>query len=82
MTTINQKKITDNKHVLQWVEEMAVLCQPSQVVWCDGSEDEKKRFTAEAVAAGDLEAAQRDFQEVATLVRDAGAKAEAHANLR
>src|SRR5580698_9566161 len=46
--------LTTNPAVTRWVEEMAALCQPDKVVWCDGSEEEKARLTAEAVAAGVL----------------------------
>ena len=37
-----------------WVDEITRLCEPDQVVWCDGSEEEKKRLTDEAVAKGIL----------------------------
>lgn len=46
--------LTSNKHLLGWVEEMAAMCQPDDVVWCDGSEDEKKRLTDLAVSKGIL----------------------------
>jgi phosphoenolpyruvate carboxykinase (GTP) len=45
---------TTNPHVLAWVAEQVRLCQPDRVVWCDGSETERARLTAEAVAAGIL----------------------------
>jgi len=45
---------TLNKAILAWVDEMARLCQPDEVFWCDGSEAEKKALTAEAVAKGIL----------------------------
>jgi phosphoenolpyruvate carboxykinase (GTP) len=45
---------TTNKAVTRWVEEMAALCQPDKVAWCDGSEEEKRRLTDEAVAQGIL----------------------------
>jgi phosphoenolpyruvate carboxykinase (GTP) len=34
---------------------MARMCEPDQVVWIDGSEEEKDRLTAQAVATGELE---------------------------
>ena len=44
----------ENEHVKSWVDEMADLCKPDRVVWCDGSDDERARLTAEAVATGVL----------------------------
>jgi phosphoenolpyruvate carboxykinase (GTP) len=49
------KTLTKNPHVLKWVAEMAALTKPDRIVWCDGSEAEKQRFTEEAVAAKILE---------------------------
>ncbi len=45
---------TTNEAVIRWVEEMAALCQPDKIVWCDGSGEEKKRLTEEALAQGIL----------------------------
>jgi phosphoenolpyruvate carboxykinase (GTP) len=48
------KPNTNNPEVLAWVEKMKALCQPDQVYWCDGSEQEKATLTAEAVRLGIL----------------------------
>ncbi len=45
---------TTNSAVRAWVEEMAALCQPDRVHWCDGSAAEKEALTVDAVAAGVL----------------------------
>jgi phosphoenolpyruvate carboxykinase (GTP) len=49
------KPLTDNKHLLAWIEECAKLTKPDQIVWCDGSEDEQRRLTEVALAQGVLE---------------------------
>ncbi len=46
---------TENAQLLAWVKEMAVLTKPDSIVWCDGSEEEKKRLTEQAVSEGVLE---------------------------
>jgi phosphoenolpyruvate carboxykinase (GTP) len=38
----------------KWVDEVASLCGPEDVVWCDGSADERRRLTRKAVDAGAL----------------------------
>ena len=52
MTT--NEPTTANPRVRQWVSEMAALCRPERIHWCDGSEAEKQSFTDEAVAKGIL----------------------------
>ncbi|MFO0599889.1 MAG: phosphoenolpyruvate carboxykinase (GTP) [Myxococcaceae bacterium] len=46
--------LTTNKHLLGWVEEMAAMCTPDQVVFCDGTPEETKRLTDYAVSKGIL----------------------------
>ena len=41
-----------NKRLAQWVEEVAALCQPDPVYWCDGSQAEYDRLMAGMVASG------------------------------
>ena len=43
-----------NASIQQWVKEVAAMCQPDDVFWCDGSEEEKERLTRVAVECGDL----------------------------
>lgn len=52
---ITNQSITDNDNVHRWVDEMAELCQPDQVIYCDGSEQEKDKLTHQALASGELE---------------------------
>ncbi|HEU4334177.1 MAG TPA: phosphoenolpyruvate carboxykinase, partial [Candidatus Eisenbacteria bacterium] len=46
--------MTKNQSLLDWIGEMVRLCQPDHVVWCDGSESEKRRLTDQAVEEGVL----------------------------
>lgn len=47
-----QQAPTKNKKLLEWVEEMAELAQPDDVVWCDGSAQEWDRLTQQMVESG------------------------------
>ena len=46
--------MTNNKHVLDWINSMAELVQPDQIVWIDGSEEQTEALRAEACATGAL----------------------------
>ncbi|MGE5304384.1 MAG: phosphoenolpyruvate carboxykinase (GTP) [Alphaproteobacteria bacterium] len=52
--TSSRGKVPSNAHVVKWVQEMAAMCQPEDIVWCDGSEAEKEKLTRVAVETGDL----------------------------
>ncbi len=44
--------MTRHQRLEAWVREMAQLCQPDQVVWCDGSPDEYQRMLHRLVQSG------------------------------
>ena len=43
---------TSNKKLLDWVQEVATMCQPDSVYWCDGSPAEYDAMAAKLVDAG------------------------------
>jgi len=45
---------TNHTKLVEWVKSMAALLKPEKVVWCDGSQAEWDRLTAELVAQGTL----------------------------
>ncbi len=49
---ITIKTEVKNKKLLAWVEEMAKMCQPDQIYWCDGSQEENDRLLKEMVDSG------------------------------
>ncbi len=44
--------MTTNKKLQAWVKEMADMCQPDQIYWCDGSQEENDRLIQELVNVG------------------------------
>lgn len=43
-----------HKEAAKWINDMIALCKPDKVVYCDGSEEEKARLTAEAASTGEM----------------------------
>ena len=41
-----------NPRLLAWVAEVAALCKPDNIYWCDGSDEENKRLSEQLVKAG------------------------------
>ena len=46
--------MTNNKCVLSWIDEMAAMTQPDQIVWIDGTEAQAEALRAEACSTGEL----------------------------
>ena len=44
--------MTTNKKLTAWVEEVAKLCRPDNIYWCDGSQAEYDRLINEMVKSG------------------------------
>jgi len=43
-----------NASIQKWIKEVSSMCQPDEIFWCDGSEDEREQLTQIAVQCGDL----------------------------
>ncbi len=43
---------TNNKALLEWVEQVRALCKPDRVHWCDGSQQEYDALCSQMVEAG------------------------------
>ena len=43
-----------NPYVRHWVEECVGLCEPDEVIWCDGSAEERQQLLRRAVREGTL----------------------------
>jgi phosphoenolpyruvate carboxykinase (GTP) len=46
------KPLSENKHLLRWIEKMVELCQPDAVHWVDGSQAESDALCAQMVDGG------------------------------
>lgn len=44
--------MTSNKQLLNWVDEMASLCKPEKIHWCDGSQEEYDKLAGILVEKG------------------------------
>ena len=46
--------MTTNKYVLGWIDEMAKMTQPDNIVWIDGTEAQAEALRAEACSTGEM----------------------------
>ena len=51
MSTVSAPPTT-NAALIKWVEEVAALCKPDRIAWCDGSEAEYNHLCAQMVESG------------------------------
>jgi len=45
-------KLTENKTLLKWVDDVVAMCRPDQVHWCDGSRQEAESLCRRMVETG------------------------------
>lgn len=55
MSTATMSPPTTNPTLLKWVDQMADLCKPDRIHWCDGTDREADELTRQAVEAGEVE---------------------------
>ena len=46
--------LTNNKHVTDWIDEMAAMTKPDSIMWIDGSEAQLETLRAEACSTGEI----------------------------
>ncbi len=46
--------MTNNKFVLNWIDEMAAMTKPDKIVWIDGSDAQAEALRAEACSTGEI----------------------------
>src|SRR5882724_7378939 len=52
MTRTLGEKNTNHQKLISWVEEVAALCQPEKIFWCDGSDAENQSLCDLMVKSG------------------------------
>lgn len=45
---------TNNKKLIDWVSKMARMCQPEEIVWIDGSDEQKLALQRQSLAEGEI----------------------------
>ena len=58
MVSVEIPSFVKNEKAGRWVREMAALCKPDSVYWCDGSQEEYDRMCETMVDAGTFTPAQ------------------------
>ncbi len=46
--------MTNNKYVLNWIDEMSAMTKPDKIVWIDGTEAQAEALRAEACSTGEM----------------------------
>ena len=59
---IKENGLTNNKVLLDWVQEVAELTKPEKVVWITGEEAQLEEIRKEGCSTGELISAQKRYQ--------------------
>ncbi len=51
-TSVQVPSFVQNQKLITWVEEVAALCQPERIHWCDGSQEEYDALCEQMVQGG------------------------------
>ena len=51
---LNHPTYVRNARLIAWIADMAALCKPDRIHWCDGSDEEYDRLCQQLVAAGTM----------------------------
>ncbi len=80
------KPSTTNQKLISWVNEMAALCQPDKIYWCDGSDAENQMLCDLMVKSGTFTKLDEQKRPGSYLARshpsDVGARGGSHVHLR
>jgi phosphoenolpyruvate carboxykinase (GTP) len=57
----HSRPLSQNKHLLRWVDKMADLVKPNSIHWVDGSEKERDALCAQMVSAGTFTRLNQDL---------------------
>ena len=55
------KHLTQNKTVIDWIEEKIALVSPDEVMWIDGSEEQLDALRAKACETGEMTKLNEDL---------------------
>ena len=55
---LNAPSYVKNARLIAWVADMAALCKPDNIYWCDGSDEEYNRLCQQLVDGRHLQKAQ------------------------
>ena len=53
--------MTNNRYVLDWIDEMAKMTRPDKIVWIDGSEEQAEGLRREACSTGEMTKLNQDL---------------------